>query len=72
LITLKKKKRGSMPSKLLEVVKLQRRKLILGENLMLMKDSSMLLSKVLISTLKKILSLPVKTTQDHFMSLKAH
>jgi len=61
-----------MPSKLLEVVKLPRRKLILGDNSMLMRDSSMLLSKVLISILKKILSLPVKTTQDHFMSLKAH
>jgi len=72
LITLKKKKRGSMPLKLLEVGKLPRRKLILGENTMLKKDSSMLLSKVLISTLKKILRLLVKVSQDHFMLLKAH
>jgi len=61
-----------MPSKLLEVGKLPRRKLTLGENTMLKKDSSMLLLKVLISTLKKILSLLVKTSQDHFMLLKAH
>ena len=69
---LKKRKKDSMLSRpLVEVLLLSKRK-ILGELLMSMRDSSMLLLKVLINTLMRTLRLLDKTTQDRFMLLKDH
>jgi len=72
LTTLKKRKKDSMLSRpLVEALLLSKRK-ILGELLMSMRDSSMLLLKVLINTLMRTLRLLDKATQDRFMLLKDH
>jgi hypothetical protein len=61
-----------MLSRPLVEAKLLPKRKILGELMMSMRDSSMLLSKVLINTLMRTLKLLDKATQDHFMLLKDH
>jgi len=72
LTTLKRRKKDSMLSRPLVEAKLLPKRKILGELMMSMRDSSMLLSKVLINTLMRTLKLLDKATQDHFMLLKDH
>ena len=72
LTTLRRRRKDSMLSKpLVEALSPPKRK-ILGELMKLMRDSSMLLSRVTINTSTRTLRSVDKTTQDLFTLLKDH